>query len=129
MAAEKTYYAATDLTIERLSIKRGDVLGTGNVPAAGVHPGGTFKAVKGLELIDAGHIQAGVETGRIVTEKPAPLPPPRKSARPETPPPAPSPDQAPAQAQTKPEPENKSGTSGKSGSASPGSSGGGKGSK
>ena len=75
MANKKTYYAAADLTIERLSIKRGDVLGEGEVPPAGQDPSGTFKAGKGLELIDAGHIQAGIETGRIVTEKPKPLPP------------------------------------------------------
>ena len=72
--ADKTYYAAADLTIERLSIRRGDELGHGDVPPAGENPSGTFKPVKGLERIEPGHIQAGLETGRIVTRKPAPLP-------------------------------------------------------
>ena len=73
--AKQTYYAAVDLTIERLSIRRGDELGHGDVPPAGEDPGGTFEPVKGLERIEPGHIQAGLETGRIVTGKPAPLAP------------------------------------------------------
>ncbi len=63
------YYAQRKLIIESLSIGRGELVGEGNVEA------GNFKPAKGLEdVLQIGHIQARLNTGKIKTSEPPPIP-------------------------------------------------------
>lgn len=72
----KTYYAARDLSIQSRAIKRGDVVGTGDVAK------GEFTAAPGLErFVELGHVEPRLADGRITDTPPGqeePAVPPRK---------------------------------------------------